>query len=292
MDEVALYFVRGRGRGHALAALDVARKLPGPVQFVSYATGARVLREHGVTVWDLRLKENPDLFSVRERAGKWIVRRRPSLLVAHEEFEALEAAARAGVDCIAVTDWFLPDENDWRMKSLGLAREVWMLEEPGVYPEPSYLLGKVKYRGPALRPLACRRNNREKMRREMGFGKSDFVVALFVYPGRRTEQRAPLRRLLQEAVGRLECRGKKIVLYNRDGDADFCRTMLVADVGITKGNRNLVLEMGKMGLPSITVDYGLNTIDSYRVRKCSWNQTIEYGDLTVGRLVTALQLAI
>lgn len=284
------YFVRGRGRGHALAALDLARRLPAPVEFVSYGTGARVLRERGIAVHDLRLKDDPDLFSVRERAGKWIAQHRPRNLVAHEEFEALEAAAHAGLKCVAVTDWFLPDEADWRMRSLALAQKIWMLDNPGVYPEPSYLSGKVRYCGPVLRPLLFKRKSRDTARRDLGLAKTDFVAAVFVYPGRRTERQAPLRDLLEAAMESVEWQGRKVVLWNRDGNEEFSRTMCAADVGITKGNRNLVLEMGRMGLPSITVDYGVNQIDSYRVRRCPWNRTIPFEELTAATLASALAL--
>ncbi|MFN8938474.1 MAG: protein kinase domain-containing protein [Acidobacteriota bacterium] len=86
--------------------------------------------------------------------------------------------------------------------------------------------------------------------------------------------------------------GRKLVLWNGDGESEFSRTMRAADVGITKGNRTLVLEMGRMGLPAITIDYGVNQIDSFRVRQCPWNQTIQYEELTVERLEGALRLAI
>ncbi len=291
MAAVTACFVRGRGRGHALAALDLALRWPQPVEFVSYGTGARLLRERGFPVHDLRLNDNPDLFSVRQRAGKWIARHCPRQVIALEEFEALEAAALAGVPCLAVTDWFLPDETDWRMRSLALAQRVWLLDHPGVYPEPSYLFAKVKYCGPVLRPLQFRRRSRAAARREMGLRESDLVVAVFVYPGRRTERRAPLRHHLAAAMARLEWPGRKILLWHRDGEEEFSRTMRAADVGITKGNRNLVLELGEMGLPAITVDYGVNQIDSFRVRQCPWNQTIAFEDLTATSLENAIRLA-
>lgn len=284
-------FVRGRGRGHALTALRLARRLPTPSSFVSYGTGARTLREHGVAVDDLRLPDDPDLFAVRARAGKWLARHRPAQVFAFEEFEALEAAAAAGLPSVAITDWFLPDAADWRMRSLALARQVWLLDNPGIYPEPDYLCDTVKYLGPILRPLPFQTRSRHAARRQLGLAPDDFVVAVFVYPGRRSERRAPLRATLTAALAALPKPGRKLILWNRDGDVEFSRTMRAADVGITKGNRNLVLEMGAMGLPAITVDYGLNLIDSYRVKQCEWNQTIAAANLTIDTMATALRLA-
>ena len=57
-----LFFCRGRGRGHAVPDIAIARKLltlreDVDVRFVSYSTGARTIEEHGLPLVDLGLPD-------------------------------------------------------------------------------------------------------------------------------------------------------------------------------------------------------------------------------------------
>jgi hypothetical protein len=281
-----LYCARGRGRGHALAAMAIAESFtalrPGvEIRFVSYGTGAETLREHGRRVLDLDLPDCPRPLAVKRRLPRAFEQEpRPTLVVAHEEFDAPRAAHRDGLACIVVTDWFLDDPEDWRMESLKHAAEVLFLDDAaGIFPRPEYLNGKVSYVGPVLRPLRYDRSDRLRARHEAGFPNDALIVSVFIWPGRRTERVAPLEAMLQEAFESLEAPDPKLLLWDRDSDAEFDRIMAASDLAITKGNRNVVLELAAMGVPAISVSHGLNVIDDIRTAPLPNNRTVSYADL-------------
>ena len=55
--------------------------------------------------------------------------------------------------------------------------------------------------------------------------------------------------------------------------------MAATDVAITKGNRNIVLELAALGIPSVTVTHGLNRIDDFRSAKLANNITAKAAEL-------------
>ena len=61
--------------------------------------------------------------------------------------------------------------------------------------------------------------------------------------------------------------------------------MVASDLAITKGNRNIVLELSALGIPSITISHGLNPIDDLRTSRINTNVTIQ------SRHIEALNLA-
>ena len=286
MADSILYFARGRGRGHALSAMAIqerfaALRLGVEMRFVSYGTGAETLREHGRRVLDLHLLDCPDPYAVKRRLPRVFQQApRPSLVVAHEEFDVPLAARQRGLPCVVVTDWFLDDPQDWRMESLKHAAEVLFLDEPsGSFVPPAYVKRKVHYLGPVLRALRYRRSDRLRARKEAGFPPDALIVSLFIQPGRRSESVAPLAGMLQGAFDALEAPGPRLLISDRDGDSEFDRMMTASDLAITKGNRNIVLELAAMGVPVISVSHGLNLIDDLRTAALPNNRTVPYADL-------------
>lgn len=283
-----LYFARGRGRGHALAALAIAEQLtallPGiAIRFVSYGTGADTFREKGHTVIDLHLPDRPPLFAVENQLpalfeGAW-----PSLVIAHEEFEVAEVARAYGLPSILLTDWFTPEPDSWWMQSLKHADEILFLDDEhvltsGVFLQPEYVAGKVHCVGPVLRPLRYPRSQRRRARHDAEIPLDALVVSLFIHPGRRSEGIAPLADLLASAFHSLDAH-PKLLLWDRDSGTEFDRTMAASDLAITKGNRNLALELASLGVPTISVSHGLNAIDDIRTAALANNRTVAYNGL-------------
>jgi len=292
------YFARGRGRGHALAGLSIARHMRSlvpsvRVRFISYGTGARTFRELGVPVLDLRMPDIPGLFDLERKLPRiFNTSRLPALVVAHEEFAVCPFAKAVGVPGVLITDWFLDDPNTWQMESIKNTEEVLFLDDPQVFADglfipPPYAAGKVQCTGPVLRPLSYGRQDRLRARRELGIAGGTLVVSVFIHPGRRTEEIAPLREILQTAFDSLPARSK-LLLWDRDSDSEFDRTMAASDLAITKGNRNIVLELAAMGIPSISVSHGLNAIDDLRTASLANNRTLANRGLSALRLAECM----
>src|SRR5581483_6777083 len=62
------------------------------------------------------------------------------------------------------------------------------------------------------------------------------------------------------------------------------RTMVAADIAITKGTRRTSFELNALGIPSISISYGLNPIDDYRVAQIPTNCALRARGLTAESL--------
>ena len=302
-----LFFSRGRGRGHAIPDMDIAAELlrlrdDVDIRFVSYGTGAATFTEFGHSVIDLDLPERNSVLETLVRAGHLIGWLQPRLIVAHEEFGVPPAARIFGTPLSFVTDWFAEPEK-LTMQCLHYADEVLFIDEPGVYDEPAYLKGKVRYLGPALRTFTYTRHDRDRAREELGLPHDALVISVFVHPGRRIEKVAPIFDLLMPAFDSIEHPNKRLVwlagedcemlaertkdrpdVMVRDvivnvEDEPFDRLMVASDLAITKGNRNIVLELAALEIPSITLSHGLNRMDDFRTSRLETNITMQAADI-------------
>jgi hypothetical protein len=305
-----LFFVRGRGRGHAIAALAIARSLSAngsawPLHFVSYGSGAETLREAGEDVIDLGLPEKNAFVETVAPVGAVIREYRPRLAVAHEEFAVPAAARILNVPCVFVTDWFT-DASHSNMRALNFADEILFIDEPGVFGEPPYLSGRVRYVGPVLRERRHRSSDRTRARRELGLEDGQFAVAVFVHPGRRDETAAPVCGLLLAALDRIGVHKKILWLSGADdvlaarldgrpdavildADAPFDQLMAACDLAVTKGNRNIVLELASFGVATISFSHGLNRIDDMRTSRVAGNTTLVAARLTPDSLAEIIR---
>jgi len=298
-----LYFARGRGRGHSLAGLAIAEQLKivlpdVEIRFVSYGTGAQTLREHGIDVVDLDLPDQPSPFAIVGKLPLAFEGLSPYLVVAHEEFDVVAAAKLRRLPCVFLTDWF-SNANDWFLQSLKHAEEILFLDDASVldaqvFSTPEYL-SKVRCVGPVLRPLRYQQPNRVEARlcarQDAGLPQDALIVSVFIRPGRRAEEIAPLSEGLTEAFNLIEA-APKMLLWDRDGDAEFDQTMAASDLAITKGNRNIVLELAALGVPTITVSHGLNVIDDIRTAALANNRTIPCVGLDPRNLANIMQTMI
>ena len=297
-----LFFSRGRGRGHAIPDAQIADEILArrddiDIQFISYSTGAKTLIELGYKPFDLELPERNPIYETLIMSAQLIGSMEPDLVVSHEEFSAITAARIFGAPTLFITDWF---SEVWQpaMQMIKFSDEVVFIDESGVFEEPPELQGKVTYVGPLLPEFDYTRADRAKARGVLGIAEDATVVAMLIYPGRRSEEVAPIFDLLMPAFDALDAPNKLLLVNtSEDYDAMVERTadrsdvmilnedprgallMAGADVAITKGNRNLVLELAALGIPSVTVTHGLNRIDDMRSVKLDNNITAKAAEL-------------
>jgi UDP-N-acetylglucosamine:LPS N-acetylglucosamine transferase len=288
-----LFFSRGRGRGHAIPDIAIAAELPEAidVRFVSYATGAETLKQAGLPLVDLGLGEENDFFQTMIAAAQVISSARPEVVVSHEEFSALPAAALAGVPAIFVNEW-LPAPGSVAADCLAYAASIVLIGFPGVFPVPPSVRAKPVCIGPMVRKMKYTLSDRSRARKELGL--ADDATVLSVIPGAWTEERAPILDLVVPAFEGLKTDHGKLLVWVARTDHDRVRKaaegrdgvtvtdetpvierlMVASDVVITKGNRVTILESASLGVPSISLSYGLNPVDDTIVARIPSNTAL------------------
>lgn len=292
------YFSRGRGRGHAIADIEIAARLKpllpaAEIVFVSYGTGARTLREHGIDVIDMGLPDANSIAATTVIAGRIVGGLRPDLVVAHEEFPALPVAKIFGMPAIFLTDFF-GEPGKFSAESLWFADRILFLDRAGVHEEPPSAAGKVVYLGPQLRNFFWRRAQAKKARRELGLNPSQIVIGVF--PGSWTEAMAPLAQALLTAVPKQAQliwladdapAAPNVTRLPRNWQVD--RYMVACDLAITKTNRMTVHELAWLGIRTLSIDYGLNDVDTACIAGLPNNHTIHLRGLNAAAIRSALR---
>jgi UDP-N-acetylglucosamine:LPS N-acetylglucosamine transferase len=306
-----LFFSRGRGRGHAIPDIAIVEELSKirddlDVRFVSYATGAATLAERGHTVIDIDLPEANPFLETLVIAAKLLAWLRPQLVVSHEEFAALPAAKILDLPTVMITDWFVKPER-LIMSALQYSDEILFIDEAGIYEEPAYLKGKIRYVGPVLRDFEYRRADRARAREELDLPPEGPVISVF--PGQwSNEERAPLADLLLPAFEALESPDKRLIWLAGDDcdllrertrdlpgviikeyDWQIDRLMVASDLAITKTNRKTAQELAALGVPSLSVSYGLNPICDLRASRIPTNTALQADQLTSEKLVQVME---
>jgi UDP-N-acetylglucosamine:LPS N-acetylglucosamine transferase len=277
-----LFFSRGRGRGHAIPDIEIAKQIEkiGPeieVRFVSYATGAQTLEQFGYPIIDIGQPEDSSIADVTVLAGRLIGWLKPDLVVSHEEFAALPAAKVFDRRTLFITDFF-GDPDAYAMDALRFADEILFAGEPGVFTEPYYLADRITYAGPIIREFVYSLEDRLKARQELELPPR--AVVLSVLPGSWTEAQCPLFELVIRAFDALEAAPKRLVwIAGSDRDLisiltssredttvktwepDIDRVMVASDVVITKATRVTARELAFLGVASIAISHGCNPPD-------------------------------
>jgi len=303
-----LFFSRGRGRGHAIPDVAIAKELlcrePSlSLQFASYGTGADTLRSHGYEVIDLKLPDDNPFFETLIRSIRVINDICPSLVISHEEFCIAPAAKVFDLSCLFLIDWFPPNGTVW-MDALMEAGSVVFMDEPGYFDEPEALRGRIEYVGPVIRDLTLTREDKSSARIDLGLPHDRPII--LILPGgaaASSEQQSPLFDLVTGAIDML-CAGAVAVwvlptheqaaiqarIASRS-DIVFMKphlniekTMVASDVVITKGTRKTSLELNALGIQSISISHGLNPVDDYRVSQIKTNIALRAKGLTPGTL--------
>ncbi len=278
-----LFFSRGRGRGHAVPDMAIVDELHRirddlDVRFASYATGAATLAHCGRPVIDLGLPERNSVLETLVLAAQLIGSLRPRLVVSHEEFSALPVAKIFDLPSLFITDWFT-DPGKFSLQTLLYADEIIFIDDPGTFEEPEYVRGKVHYVGPVLREFHYSKSDQSRAREELGLPPEATIIS--VLPGSwATEQRAPIFDLVLPAFDAIDS-DKKLLIWIAGEDYDLLtertkgrpeiivkkedwqmdRLMVAGDLAITKTNRKSIKELASLGVPSISLSYGLNKID-------------------------------
>ena len=310
-----LFFSRGRGRGHAIPDIEIVRQLERlrndvQVRFVSYGTGARTIEEFRLPLIDMGLPELNSYVDTTVLAGKLIAWLAPDLVVSHEEFAALPAAKIFDKPTVLITDWFT-DPEKYSMQSLRFADRIIFIDKRGIYAEPPWVKGKVRYVGPVLRKFEYRRRDRARARRELGITKDATVIS--VLPGSWTEEMVPIYDVVIAAFDKLRASPKHLIwlagadhellaaktagrgdvtVIERDWQID--RLMVASNLAITKANRKTVVELEYLGIPSISLSPNQNPIDDNRALRSKIGQVIPFseasGQKVLGKIRRCLDL--
>ena len=310
-----LFFSRGRGRGHALVDIAIAEQLrllaaQLDLRFVSYGTGLSELVESWDGAFDLDISEDEPTIETLIRATHVIARFQPVLVVAHEEPAALPAARICGKPAVFITDWFL-DSRDFDMTLLEYANQVLFLDQERVWEEPDSAAGRVQYYPPVLRSLTYSASDRARARSELGFGGDEAIVSVFIHPGRRSEEVTPIFDLLYPAFRELAAPEKRLIWLTDDDPVlsektrglddveirgpdrqPFDQLMAATDVGITKGNRNIVFELSALGVPSVSFTDQWNAIDDFRTARIPTNTTLRIDQVRPKQVQWELESAL
>ena len=313
-----LFFSRGRGRGHAIPDAAIVREMWEierglEITFASYGLGAETLRSEGFPVIDLGLPEDNAFVSTLLKISELITKSRPRLVVSHEEYPALPAARLNKIPAVFVADWFPPDRS-LMAECLKCADRIIFIDNPGIYDVPTEVMDRVVYVGPALRRLRFNSSFRKEIRRSLGLSDNSRII--LVVPGgasTSTEERAPLFQLVSSAVDLVQERDK-LILWVADAEEqrrlrmnsgrlsfpvhfksphlDIDSTIVASNLGITKANRITCHEFSALGVPSISISYGLNPIDDYRVSLMRNNKYLRARGLTPQILAGEIERAL
>lgn len=293
-----LFFTRGRGRGHAIPDMEIARKLEAlshdvEVRFVSYGTGASTFEAHGVPHIDLGLPDRNPTNETIVRAGKLIGWLDPDLVVAHEEFAALPVAKIFDKPTALITDWFT-DPAKYSMSTLAFADRILFLDEQGVYDEPEGLQASIEYVGPVVREFTYSRADRGRAREELGIEADAFTLAML--PGSWREAVAPSLDVVLGAFDSLDEAPKHLIWvagedYDlirekteerpqvdvRGYEPEIGRIFAATDVAITKANRMTLFELASLGIATVSLNCIDNPIDLFRAGRFANNELLSAG---------------
>lgn len=301
---------RGHGRGHAVPDMAIARELALSVpnleiQFVSYAAGAEAYRACGFDVLDLRAADKPPMWDQVIAFTRLLCETKPDLVVAHEEPAAVVAARAFRIPSLFITDYFI-DPKHWSMQALRHADEIIFTAQSGLYTEPPYLKGRVRYVGRAVRQFEYTLQHRERARHELDIPPDATVV--LCQPGAWVESQVPLADLMDAAWDLLPCFPKLLIwLAGRDfqtlsarfahrsdihllkEDWRIDRLMAASDILITKANRMTVYEAASLGLPSISISSMVNWPDDVAVANVESNTPLSTDAITPSLLAALIE---
>lgn len=305
-----LYFSRGKGRGHAIPDSGIIRALERTrpelqVRIVSYALGAEALQTLGHDIIDVGLPETSPIVEMSVIAGKLIRWLNPDVIVSHEEFAAIPAAAIFDRPAIAIVEWFT-DDDLYSMNTLRFSEEILFTGQPDASREPSYLNGRVRYLPPVVRAFEYRPEDRQRARHELNLPEDATIIA--VLPGSWREEQAPIAKKVAEAYDRLDLPEKRLIwIAGTDSELvsrafagrpdvrvlEVCwpmdRLMIAADVAITKTNRMSVYELDALGIRSIAITFGLNPMDDAAVSRLDGVLILSGADMDAGILLEGIR---
>jgi lipid A disaccharide synthetase len=168
------------------------------------------------------------------------------------------------------------------------------MDDPGYFDEPDFLRGKIHYVGSVLRDLKVSRTQRGLIRREFSLSENEpMILVLPSGSAMASEEKAPIYAVVSEAIEMIGRRVSTIwilseteekLLRNRTErirdaifirpNPDIERLMVAADVAITRATRKTTLELSALGIPSISISFGINPIDDFRIPHVKTNRAL------------------
>ena len=156
---------------------------------------------------------------------------------------------------------------------------------PAIYDEPPYLAGKVLYAGYVLRSLGAAGVDKAQAGANSDSPRAQPSFWSLRGRGNAFRSAGPNLRSRPRCIRFLDARNKRLLWVA--GDPDYSslleksrdrhdlmilspitishRPSMAADLVITKGNRLPLFECETLGIPSISISYGYNPVDDYRV---------------------------
>ncbi len=288
-----IFFSRGRGFGHAIPDMAIADEINRcnplvDIRFASYAGGAVAFAERKKPFFDLGLPEKNPFLATFYACSNLILAEEPSVVVAHEEFAAIAAAVLHNIPAVFMSAW-LPPAGTVAAESICYAKAVVVLGDPGIFPVPSDVRIKPVYTGPLIRPMKYTVRDRADLRRELMWHQETFCLVV-VPGGSLSEAQSPIADLIVSAFNMLKHKHKRLIwistkdhgaLSKYSGNVEgfelisFCdpieRMLAVADVVISKGTRGITHDAAAVGVPTISLSGGGNSVDDELVPRIRTN---------------------
>lgn len=276
-----LFISRGRGHGHAIPDYLIGSRLRREhgfeVTFSSYDTGLRTLRAFGEDAIDLEMNERRKYLESVLASQKVIAKIRPDVVVAHEEFGAVFAAATIGTPSIFLSAWMPPPTGIFA-ESLLYACSIVLLAPSGVQEIPPLNCSPV-CTGFLVRNFDLPVDTREQTRVSLSISH-DSLVILAMPGGAARNMAAEWSELVFSAFEKID-RSDKVLLWAGAPREEGIRKRLagikeariveftpaierllsVSDVIVTRGTRGVALDAAAVGVASVALSMGDNPVD-------------------------------
>jgi UDP-N-acetylglucosamine:LPS N-acetylglucosamine transferase len=185
--------------------------------------------------------------------------------------------------------------------------EVLFVGREGVFEEPEWLRGRVRFLGPLDRPSAYGADGRARARSELGIDPGAYVLGVF--PGSWTERGDEFREAAIQAYDAIAGSKALVWIAGRQfdsvveglGERPACvvfrqydnmdRAMSACSVGITRANRVSTLELVHRGVPAIAISWRLNPADDQAIEGVAGVQIVPGTALVDGALTEAIREA-
>jgi len=295
-----LYLSRGRGFCHAMRDMLIIEHLKEfninlNLKVVSHEQGYTYFKKNGFEVENLDLKLREE-FSQKAlfRIQSYIDKFKPNFIIADEVFIALPLAKKFNIPSILITNWFFESFSRRHpfIPIVQKADSIIFADSPKLHTVPLGFSVPVTFVGPIIREFEYTREDKEKVRKELGLGEEGKVI--LVIAGGRCKEREKLLKLSAKVFERLNRSDLKMLLLTgelyseyskrfekenriivKDYDWEMDRLMTASDIVICKGTFSTTWELVYLGVPSISIPDIDNPVDQLHVKKLNkYNATI------------------
>lgn len=311
-----LFFSRGRGFGHASPDLAIGRALRRTaagnlrISYASYSSGGYLLSRTNEEFYDmgLPLDDNPYTETLIA-CFNCLQEMQPDIVLVHEEFAAIVAAAALRRPSIFISDW-MPSPGGLAAASLAHADMIVVFEHPGVFNTRYRLKSNPLYLGRFCRSTRFSRKDRDAIRAK--FEVPFDAVLVVACPGSGlSEDQSPLVPLLLPAFEELSVIQKRLLwITKRDFEYveriassfadvrvtqyvdDLQEILAASDVVVTRGSHVTLVEAAAMGVPTIAISHAVNPMDDMLGARIKSNLVLNARSLDASTLSSYMCTAI